>query len=71
MRGGTQEERDDHCARPRQLVACHRGGVDMSQEKGVNGFVPLARKFTHRCGIPPEEKWLDLWKFVQTLNGTL
>ena len=53
MRGGAQQERDEHGALAGELVRAHRRRVDVAQEEGVHGLVPLARELVPGRRIPP------------------
>lgn len=53
MHTRTQQERSEHGAAPREFITRHRWSVDMSEKEGVDGFVPLARKFIPRSRVPP------------------
>ena len=53
VRGGAEEEGDEHGALARELVAAHRGRVHVPEQEGVHRPVPLARELVPRGRVPP------------------
>ena len=53
VRGGAEEEGDEHGALARELVAAHRRRVHVPEQEGVHRPVPLARELVPRGRVPP------------------
>jgi hypothetical protein len=61
VRGGGDEKSDEHGAGARELVRNYGGGVDMSQQEVMDGFVPLAGEFIPGRRVPLWQGHVSTW----------